>query len=112
MIIFRHTIVNYLLTRGHRAMCIWPFIFLRPGTDISVSSAVLNHERIHARQQLEMLWLFFFLWYGIEYLMRLIRHRNHFKAYHALSHEREAYENETDIEYLNNRNAFAWLRYI
>ncbi len=93
-------------------MCIWPFIFVRPETTISEGSSILNHERIHARQQLEMFWLFFFVWYGIEYLLRFILYQNHFKAYRAISLEKEAYENESNHEYLAKRKAYAWFGYL
>lgn len=112
MVIIRHRIINFILKEGHSAMCIWPFIFTRIETDILGNNDIYNHERIHARQQLEMFWLFFFIWYGIEYLLRFILSRNHFKAYRAISLEKEAYENESDHEYPDKRKSYAWFGYL
>lgn len=63
----------------------------------------MNHEKIHLRQQAEMLILLFFLWYAIEYLLRLAKYREHDKAYRNISFEREAYAHEHDDNYLKNR---------
>lgn len=98
--------------KGYTAICVWPFIFIRPGTDISEKKHLINHEHIHARQQLEMMWLFFFLWYVAEYLIKLIRYRNHSKAYRSISFEKEAFLNDSGHDYLQNRKAFSWLKYL
>lgn len=88
-------------------MALWPFIFVRQ--DARVDAKTINHELIHGRQQVEMLVVPFYLWYLIEWLIRLFGKG---KAYRNISFEREAYENETDDEYLENRRAFAWIHYI
>lgn len=110
--IIRNKFFAKLLGIRYTAMCIWPFLFIRPGTDLSRSTELLNHESIHARQQLEMLWLFFFLWYGAEYLVRLIQYLDLHRAYKELSHEKEARDNDGDPDYLTRRKPFAWIRYL
>jgi hypothetical protein len=112
MMIIQHKFSAKLLGIRYTAMCIWPFLFIKPGTDLTRRTELLNHEKIHARQQLEMLWLFFFLWYGVEYLIRLIRYHDLHRAYKELSHEREARENDGDPGYLLRRKPFAWIRYL
>ena len=72
----------------------------------------VNHEKIHLRQQLEMLILPFFIWYFLEYLVRLVQYKNKDLAYRNISFEREAYANETDLDYLKNRSFFRFLNYI
>lgn len=72
----------------------------------------MNHERIHFKQQIEMLWVFFFFWYGIEYLVRLLQYKNSYRAYRNISFEREAYQNEKNTAYLSSRRRFAFLSYI
>jgi hypothetical protein len=67
---------------------------------------------IHARQQLEMLWLFFFLWYVIEYLIKRIRYRDHDKAYRSISFEKEAFLNDSKPGYPDNRKSFSWRKYL
>ncbi|AFD55134.1 hypothetical protein RA0C_0118 [Riemerella anatipestifer ATCC 11845 = DSM 15868] len=63
----------------------------------------MNHEKIHLRQQLELLILPFFVWYGLNYLWNLIKYKNHREAYRNIIFEQEAYENQNDLEYLKNR---------
>ena len=72
----------------------------------------MNHERIHVRQQLEMLILFFFIWYLIEYLVRLLQYKNSYRAYNKISFEREAYRNEKDPDYLRKRKLWSFLKYL
>jgi hypothetical protein len=112
MIVVRNKIADFLIAGNFSALCIWPFLFVRPGIQVTELSVTLNHERIHARQQLEMLWVFFFLWYSIEYLIRLRKHHNGNKAYHAISHEKEAFSNEANLQYLKKRKAYAWIKYL
>lgn len=83
-------------------MVIWPFIFVRDKT-IQINPILLNHEKIHFRQQIEMLWIFFFIWYATEFIIHLIRFRNWDKAYRSISFEKEVYTHETDLDYMKNR---------
>jgi hypothetical protein len=92
-------------------MAIWPFIISRLDNS-ELGSSVVNHEKIHFRQQLEMLIIPFFLWYGLEYMYHLIRLRNMQEAYLAISLEKEAYSHEQEIEYLKLRKWLAWTRYL
>lgn len=71
-----------------------------------------NHEAIHIKQGNEMLWIFFYLWYGIEWLFRLIQYRDKMLAYYNISFEREAYINQLDDEYLIKRKLFSWIKYL
>jgi len=112
MIIVRNALTKLFIMKGYTAVCLWPFIFIRPETDISERKDIINHEMIHARQQLEMLWLFFFLWYAIEYLIKLIRYRDHYKAYRSISFEKEAYLNDSKPGYLQIRKSYSWLKYL
>src|SRR5690606_18136527 len=84
------------------AITLFPFIILRNPGDLS-DAVLLNHERIHLRQQLELLIVFFYFWYVIEYYYRLFRLRNRFLAYRSISFERESYAMEHDPEYLKKR---------
>lgn len=35
----------------------------------------INHEKIHTAQMKEMLYIFFYIWYGVEWLIKLFKHR-------------------------------------
>lgn len=92
-------------------MAIFPFILLRD-KDLRLNQILINHERIHLRQQLELLILPFYIWYFIEYFIRLIQYKNAHQAYLNISFEREAYCNEEDLEFLQNRKLFNFLRFL
>lgn len=90
-----------ILGKGIRGLAFWPFIFV-PSTTV-VDDVLLNHERIHLKQQLEMLVIPFYIWY----LIALYR-----KGYMNISFEKEAYSNEKDLLYLKKRRTFAYLNYL
>ena len=73
----------------------------------------LNHELIHTRQQWETAFLGFYLWYGVEYVVRLLQYRfDGMEAYYNISFEREAYAHQHEPDYLQQRRHYAWLRYL
>ncbi|MBN2812778.1 MAG: hypothetical protein JXQ80_01810 [Bacteroidales bacterium] len=112
MIVVSSRIAGLILPRRYSAMCIWPFVLVRKGIHAQEKTTLLNHERIHARQQLEMLLVGFFLWYGVEYLVRLLCLRQHGIAYHSISFEKEAFANDQNMEYLKKRKPFSWMAYL
>ena len=66
----------------------------------------LNHEAIHTAQMKEMLYVFFYIWYFVEWVVRLFKKGN---AYRNISFEQEAYDNQVWLKYLEYRQPFAWL---
>ena len=54
--------------------------------------------------------LFFYLWYLIEWLVRIPI--NGKGAYRSLSFEREAYDNDDNLKYLETRKPFSWFKYL
>jgi hypothetical protein len=104
-------VISWLFAKNFRGLAIYPFIFLRDKT-LKENPQILNHERIHLRQQIEMLWVFFFIWYGIEYLIRLYQFKNSSTAYFNISFEKEAYTHDKDLEYLKNRKIWAFRKYL
>ncbi|MDR7372781.1 hypothetical protein [Flavobacterium aquidurense] len=104
-------VAKYLIPKGYRGMAVFPFVVIKYDFD-KTNETFVNHEKIHLRQQLEMLILPFFIWYFLEYLIRLIQYKNKDLAYRNISFEREAYSNESDINYLKNRSFFQFLKYM
>ena len=104
-------VFKYLTPRGFRGLTFYPFVFLADKDD-KLNEVFINHERIHIRQQLELLIVPFYVWYFTEYLIRLLQFRNRKKAYYAISFEKEAYANEKDLEYLNSRPFWGFMRYV
>ncbi len=100
-----------ILTFGFASgMCLFPFVLI--GKEIEITHRLLNHEKIHLRQQLEVLVLPFYFMYFLEYLVRIIQYRNFSKAYRNISFEREAYYYQSHIDYLENRKPYAWRKFI
>lgn len=93
------------------AITLFPFILLR-SRDLRQDVLLLNHERIHLRQQAELLLIFFYVWYVMEYFLRLLKTRNRFLAYKMISFEREAFAHEHDPDYLAKRRFWAFLKYV
>lgn len=102
----------------------------------NLSERVINHERIHSTQIVEMgiigcfvmalMWLFtnmspwwiligiptFYIWYCIEYCIVRFFHSKQNDAYHDISLEEEAYLNDKTLNYLSFRKPFSWIKYI
>lgn len=91
-------------------MTLWPFVVLKHHS-LKEDVVFLNHEQIHLRQQAELLVVFFYLWYALEFLFRLIQYKNRHKAYRNISFEREAYQYENDGNYLKNRKPYSFLKF-
>jgi hypothetical protein len=104
-------VFKYLTPRGFRGLTFYPFVFLADKDD-KLNKVFINHEKIHIRQQLELLILPFYLWYFTEYLFRLIQYKDRRQAYFNISFEREAYKNEKDLNYLKQRPFWCFKNYI
>jgi hypothetical protein len=102
---------KYLVPKGFRGLTVFPFVVLRE-RNAQDYLVLMNHERIHLRQQIELLVLPFFVIYGLDYLVKLIRYRNRNLAYRNVVFEREAYENEYDLSYLKSRSYWRFMSYI
>lgn len=95
-----------LLGKDFLAICLCGFIFSRR----LLTRQELNHERIHAVQQRELLYLPFFVWYLVEWLVLLVKYRNRMEAYRHIRFEEEAYQHQDDLSYLRHRKMFQYLR--
>lgn len=104
-------VAKYLIPKGYRGMTVFPFVLMKYDFD-KENQIFINHEKIHLRQQLELLILPFFIWYFLEYLLRLVQYKNAGLAYRNISFEREAYANETDLNYLKNRHFLGFFKYL
>lgn len=64
------------------------------------------------RQATELLIVFFYISYLLEFLFRYVQYRNFHQAYLNISYEREAYANEANFDYLSQRKFWAFKDYI
>lgn len=106
IIVFKH-----IIPKRYIGLTIYPFIFLKSKV-LKENKILINHEKIHLKQQIELLWLLFFCWYFIEFLIRLIQYKKWNIAYQNISFEKEAYQNELNTNYLHTRKPFSFLRYL
>ena len=99
---------NYIPFKGFKCINILGTIFARKGAYIGEKT--LNHEAIHTAQMKEMLYVFFYLWYFVEWLIEIFHYGS--TAYHTNTFEREAFANDDDLTYLASRKRFAWWKYL
>ncbi|GAA4892945.1 hypothetical protein GCM10023311_16720 [Flaviramulus aquimarinus] len=104
-------ISKYLVPKGYTGMTIFPFVFLK-AKHLKDNRVLINHEKIHLKQQIELLVIPFYLFYMIEFIIRWFQYKNWHKAYRNISFEREAYFNEHHLEYINNRPLWTFLKYL
>ncbi|MEN7546654.1 hypothetical protein AAG747_01965 [Rapidithrix thailandica] len=93
-----------------RAMALFPFVLVAEKS-FKEDDVLINHEKIHLRQQLELLVLPFYILYLIHYSINLLKYKSHWEAYHHIVFEREAYQNERNLDYLNSRGVWAFQGY-
>lgn len=105
---------------GYIAMAFFNMIFWRKeyeyyltdGRRKSYVNRVVNHEGIHTCQMRDFCkWLpiggtIFYIVYGLEWIGRLFVNGPK-KAYERISFEQEAYDNENNMNYKNERERFA-----
>ncbi|WP_212898464.1 hypothetical protein [Capnocytophaga cynodegmi] len=102
-------VCKWLVPKGYRAITLYPFIFLRNKKD-KENAVLINHERIHLKQQAELFIIIFYLWYLLDFLWKYAKYRNWEKTYRNIIFEKEAYGNENDLKYLKNRKLFQFLK--
>lgn len=101
---------KYLFVSRFNALTIWPFIILKY-KKLKDDKTIINHEKIHLRQQIEMLWFLYFIWYLLEFSINLVKYKDFMCAYYHISFEKEAYGNEKNLTYLRKRKFWSFLKY-
>ena len=104
MKIIRNNIIPF---KGFAAINLFGVLFVRKNAKLSARTA--NHECIHTAQMKETLYIFFYVWYVLEWATRLFMKGN---AYRNISFEREAYGNQGNGTYLRDRKRYAWVGYL
>ncbi|MCP4136677.1 MAG: hypothetical protein GY754_37250 [bacterium] len=99
-----------LIPKGYNGMTVYPFIFLRKKFKEHPNHVIINHEKIHIRQQKELLFFVFMLFYFLEMAWHALKFRKRGEvenllnnAYRSISFEREAYTHQYDMDYLTKR---------
>ncbi|MFT5964102.1 MAG: hypothetical protein ACI9L6_000827 [Flavobacterium sp.] len=73
-------VTKYLIPTGFRGLIAFLFVFVKYHGD-KENSVPTNHEKIHLRQQQELLILPFFVIYIIKYFFGLVQYGNRNLAY-------------------------------
>ncbi len=89
------------------AITLWPFVFIRDDGN----ERTINHETIHIKQYNELFVIGFLLIYAFDWVRGLIKYKDKEKAYYMIRFEQEAYNNDSDFDYLSKRKKYAWLEY-
>lgn len=99
--IIKSNILLKIITIGFaKGISLWPFIIVRKDAKWND----INHERIHAAQQLELFIIGFYVWYLVEWAIK--------RNYHAISFEREAYRKDMYRPYLKERKHYSFIKYL
>lgn len=99
-----YIIKKHPMGKNFLGICLFGTVFsIRP-----LNTIELNHELIHAAQQKELLYIPFFIWYGIEWLVLYFKYRNWMVAYYHIRFEKEAYSHQGDLQYLKNRKHYRY----
>lgn len=102
--------LKYFIPKSFSAFTIYPFIFIKKKLD-KTNCMLINHEKIHLKQQIELVIIFFFIAYFLEFCWNIILYRSWMKAYRAIGFEKEAYQNENNLNYLKTRKPYSFLKY-
>jgi len=106
ILVFKH-----VFYKNYVGLSFWPFIILK-NSSLKKDATLLNHEKIHLRQQRELLIVPFYFFYLLEGIIRYLMYFDAYKAYQNISFEREAYDNETNLYYLQERRTFGFIKYL
>ena len=102
---------KYLIPKGYAALALYPLLLIKEKR-YKKDLVLLNHEKIHLRQQLELFILPFYIWYATEFFIKLALYRNPKKAYRNICFEKEAYKHEHNHEYLSYRRLYNFILFI
>ncbi|MDP5229953.1 MAG: hypothetical protein NWQ38_06135 [Cellulophaga sp.] len=104
-------ISKHFFYKNYVGLTLWPFIILKNST-LKKDAVLIHHERIHLKQQKELLLVPFYLIYILEWALRSIWYLDTYKGYQNISFEREAYQNETNLDYVSERKSFSFIKYL
>jgi hypothetical protein len=101
-------ILSYFAPINIAAIALGPFVFSR----VNLTPNLKRHETIHFQQQLELLFVGFYILYLTFWLVSFIRYRSGSNAYYEIPFEREAHYNQHTEDYLDTRKRYSWIKYV
>lgn len=101
---------NIIPFKGFIAINLFGVVFARKEYK-PISDWTINHESIHTAQMKELLYIGFYIWYLIEWIYQLIIHiKTSEYSYYEIRFEKEAYQNEHNLNYLKTRKHYNWIK--
>lgn len=96
--------------KGYKCINLFGFVF----TKSNLNEVDINHEAIHTAQMKELLYIGFYILYGIEYMVRRILDLSspQNEIYHDVSFEQEAQYYEKNLAYLRYRKHYSWINFL
>lgn len=94
----------------HKFLAINLFGILFVRNKVILNDEILNHELIHSAQMKELLYLGFYILYIFEWFIKLFVYGKN--SYQNISFEREAHIHDENLNYLQKRNRYAWIKYL
>lgn len=104
--IIRHA--SFIPAKG---MALFPFILVKYPQDLT-NARLIRHEYIHIWQQVELFIVPFYILYLLNYLWNRLKGQNHDEAYFNICFEKEAYMNDHNESYLQERRFWGFMRYL
>lgn len=103
---------KFIPFKGYKAINLFGIVFVKKGATFDKYD--YNHELIHLKQMQEMLFIFYYLWYAVEYLIIKLfaKWKKQTERYLDVSFEEEAHNNEKDLDYAKTRKHYSWFKFI
>jgi len=106
--VFIRNIASWFSDRNIIGIQLFVWLFVDDKEKWQNNKVDLNHENIHFRQGVELLFIGFWILYGLNYLINLAKF-DKYKAYRSIVFEKEAYNNEKDLTY---NKYYEWIKYL
>lgn len=102
MKIIKNTIIPF---KGYIVINLFGILFVRKESFHKLDQTTINHEAIHIKQMKELLYIFFYIIYFLEWLWRILFTKDRFthQAYKNISFEKEAFKHQEDFNYIEWR---------
>jgi len=99
-------VLSYLAPIEIGAITIGPLVFSRG----EMSEVTKNHESIHWQQYIETGIFGFIVLYYSFYFWNWLKYRDGQTAYYMIPFEKEAYDNDENLDYLQSRKRYSWVK--
>lgn len=93
---------------GYSTINLFGILFTRSSKK-PLPQQTITHETIHTKQQIELLFVGFYILYLIFWIFNLFKYKKSHLAYYMIPFEQEAYNHQNDPNYPKNRKLYSWI---